>query len=78
MHRLPRSHRVKTYRSGYVGTVAVCVRCHGNYMKHHRWLPHAELHFMYLEVHLPQSALQERLGFQRQRRRKGRQETPYP
>lgn len=43
-------HKVKTYRElGTAERVAVCVRCHGDYMKQHRWLPHAELHFMSLE-----------------------------
>ncbi len=52
-------HKVKAYRElGAAERVAVCVRCHGDYRKHHRWLPHAELHFMYLECstcHSPRS-----------------------
>ncbi len=52
-------HKVKTYRELGTGErISVCARCHTNYMEKHRWLPHAELHFMYLECstcHSPQS-----------------------
>jgi len=52
-------HKVKTYRElGAAERVAVCAGCHGDYMRQHRWLPHAELHFMYLECstcHSPRS-----------------------
>lgn len=52
-------HKVKTYKElGPSERVAVCVRCHSDYRKKHTWLPHAELHFMYLECstcHSPRS-----------------------
>ena len=52
-------HKVKTYRElGAAERVAVCARCHTDYMARHRWLPHAQLHFKYLECstcHSPRS-----------------------
>lgn len=38
--------------------VAVCARCHGDYLKRHSWLPNTTLHFGYLECatcHSPRS-----------------------
>ncbi len=29
--------------------VSICARCHGDYLKQHRWLPNTMLHFKYLE-----------------------------
>lgn len=52
-------HKVKTYKElGTSERMAVCVRCHSDYKGKHAWLPHAELHFMYLECstcHSPRS-----------------------
>lgn len=52
-------HKVKTYKEmGPSERVAVCVRCHSDYKGKHTWLPHTELHFMYLECstcHSPRS-----------------------
>ena len=54
-------HKVKTYRElGAAERVAVCARCHGDYIKQHRWLPHAELHFMYLECSTCHSPLSKK------------------
>ncbi len=54
-------HKIKTYRElGTSERMAVCVRCHGNYIKHHRWLPHPELHFMYLECSTCHSPLSKK------------------
>ncbi|MHB8110556.1 MAG: cytochrome c3 family protein [Syntrophorhabdaceae bacterium] len=52
-------HKVQTYREmNNKERIAVCVKCHGDYKKRHTWLPHTELHFMYLECstcHSPES-----------------------
>ncbi len=52
-------HEVKTYRElGTAERVSVCARCHRDYMEKHKWLPHTQLHFMYLECsscHSPRS-----------------------
>lgn len=52
-------HKVKTYRElDAAERVEVCARCHKDYKEKHAWLPHAQLHFMYLECstcHSPRS-----------------------
>lgn len=52
-------HRVKSYRELNADErVAVCSRCHTDYLRRHRWLPNTVLHFRYLECatcHSPQS-----------------------
>lgn len=52
-------HQVRTYRElNNAERIAICARCHGEYKKQHAWLPHAELHFTYLECstcHSPRS-----------------------
>ncbi len=54
-------HKVKTYKElGPTERVAVCVRCHSDYKGKHRWLPHADLHFMYLECSTCHSPLSEK------------------
>ena len=43
-------HRIKSYRDLTAeARVAICARCHGNYLERHRWLPNTRLHFSYLE-----------------------------
>lgn len=54
-------HKVKMYRNMDVaGRISVCARCHGDYMEKHRWLPHAQLHFMHLECSTCHSPLSEK------------------
>lgn len=54
-------HKVKTYRElGTTERMTVCVRCHGDQTKQHRWLPHTELHFMYLECSTCHSPLSKK------------------
>jgi predicted CXXCH cytochrome family protein len=52
-------HRIKSYKELNAGErVAVCTRCHKNYLQKHSWLPNATLHFEYLECaacHSPRS-----------------------
>ncbi|MBP1747658.1 MAG: cbcA [Deltaproteobacteria bacterium] len=52
-------HKVKTYKELRPSErITVCTRCHSDYEGKHTWLPHAELHFMYLECstcHSPRS-----------------------
>ncbi len=52
-------HKVKTYKElGPSERMEVCIRCHGDHKGKHEWLPHADLHFKYLECstcHSPRS-----------------------
>ncbi|MCX5805083.1 MAG: hypothetical protein NT010_03285 [Proteobacteria bacterium] len=52
-------HRVKTYKElNNQKRLAVCSRCHKNYIDKHKWLPNTVLHFNYLECstcHSPNS-----------------------
>ncbi len=43
-------HRIRSYRDlPAEARVAVCARCHRNYIERHAWLPNTRLHFGYLE-----------------------------
>jgi len=43
-------HSIKGYKQLTANErIAVCARCHGDYLKRHKWLPNRELHFKYLE-----------------------------
>jgi predicted CXXCH cytochrome family protein len=43
-------HRIKSYRElNAEERVAVCSKCHTDYLKKHSWLPNTTLHFGYLE-----------------------------
>lgn len=52
-------HRITSYRElGAKARMAVCSRCHKDYVRRHAWLPNTSLHFDYLECatcHSPQS-----------------------
>jgi len=52
-------HRIKSYKDlNAQERVAICARCHKNYMSRHAWLPNTALHFNYLECttcHSPES-----------------------
>jgi len=52
-------HRIKSYRDlSAEARVAICARCHGDYLEKHGWLPNTRLHFGYLECatcHSPKS-----------------------
>ncbi len=52
-------HRIKPYKElSAEDRVAVCSRCHGDYLRRHGWLPNTSLHFDYLECatcHSPRS-----------------------
>lgn len=52
-------HRIKSYRElSAEERVAICSRCHTDYLRKHRWLPNTVLHFSYLECttcHSPRS-----------------------
>jgi len=52
-------HHVKTYKElNSQDRLAVCSRCHKNYIDKHKWLPNTVLHFNYLECstcHSPDS-----------------------
>ena len=52
-------HRIKSYKDlDAQERVAICARCHKNYMSSHAWLPNTALHFHYLECgtcHSPES-----------------------
>jgi predicted CXXCH cytochrome family protein len=53
-------HRIKSYKDLTASErVAVCSRCHSDYLRKHGWLPNTALHFSYLECatcHSPRSA----------------------
>jgi predicted CXXCH cytochrome family protein len=53
-------HRIETYRElSAKERLAVCSRCHKDYVQKHRWLPNTILHFNHLECstcHSPESA----------------------
>lgn len=52
-------HRIKSYKDlDAQERVAICARCHRNYISKHTWLPNTALHFHYLECttcHSPES-----------------------
>ena len=52
-------HRIKSYKElNAQERVAICARCHKNYIAKHTWLPNTALHFHYLECttcHSPES-----------------------
>jgi predicted CXXCH cytochrome family protein len=52
-------HRITSYRElGAKARMAVCSRCHKDYVRKHAWLPNTSLHFDYLECatcHSPRS-----------------------
>ncbi len=52
-------HRIKSYKDlNTQERVAICARCHKNYISSHAWLPNTALHFHYLECttcHSPDS-----------------------
>jgi predicted CXXCH cytochrome family protein len=52
-------HRIKSYRDlNAQERVAICARCHKDYISSHTWLPNTALHFHYLECttcHSPES-----------------------
>ncbi len=52
-------HRITSYKElGAKARMAVCSRCHKDYVRRHAWLPNTSLHFDYLECatcHSPQS-----------------------
>jgi len=52
-------HRIKSYKDlDAQERVAICARCHKNYVSSHTWLPNTALHFHYLECttcHSPES-----------------------
>ena len=52
-------HRIKSYKELNADErVAVCSRCHKDYLRKHGWLPNTSLHFEYLECatcHSPRS-----------------------
>ncbi len=52
-------HRIKSYKDlNAQERVAICARCHKNYISSHAWLPNTALHFHYLECttcHSPES-----------------------
>lgn len=52
-------HRIKSYKELQAPErIAVCTRCHKDYLRKHAWLPNTSLHFSYLECadcHSPRS-----------------------
>ena len=52
-------HRIKSYREREAPErIAICTRCHKDYLRKHAWLPNTSLHFSYLECadcHSPRS-----------------------
>jgi predicted CXXCH cytochrome family protein len=52
-------HRIRSYKElGAKERIAVCSRCHKDYLRIHAWLPNTSLHFDYLECatcHSPRS-----------------------
>jgi predicted CXXCH cytochrome family protein len=52
-------HRIKSYKDlDAQERVAICARCHKDYISKHTWLPNTALHFQYLECttcHSPES-----------------------
>jgi predicted CXXCH cytochrome family protein len=52
-------HRITSYKDlGAKARIAVCSRCHKDYVRRHAWLPNTSLHFDYLECatcHSPRS-----------------------
>lgn len=52
-------HGIKTYKElNAQERIAICTRCHKDYLSRHRWLPNTALHFLHLECttcHSPDS-----------------------
>ena len=65
-------HRIKSYKDlDAQERVAICARCHKNYISKHTWLPNTALHFHYLECttcHSPESQKSMTFAFSRRMR----------